>query len=83
MEKRAMRNLSEVLRDEMVMHERIIDLLSDNPMTIPQLAEALGKPEWETTAWVMSMRRYNLISELPKSRAIDYFQYIIMPKESE
>lgn len=83
MEKKAMRNLSEVLRDEMVMHARILGLLKDNPMTIPQLAEALGKPAWETTAWVMSMRRYNLITELPKSRVDDYFQYTILPKEPE
>ena len=42
MEKTEMRNLPEVLRDEMVMRDRICDLLKKNPMTIPQLAEALG-----------------------------------------
>ena len=40
MEKTEMRNLPEVLRDEMVMRDRICDLLKKNPMTIPQLAEA-------------------------------------------
>lgn len=83
MEKTEMRNLPEVLRDEMVMRDRICDLLKKNPMTIPQLAEALGTPGWETTAWIMSMRRYNLITELPKSRAEDYFQYALVPKEAE
>ena len=83
MEKTEMRNLPEVLRDEMIMRERICDLLKDNPMTIPQLAESLHKPGWEITIWVMSLRRYNLITELPKSRADDYFQYTVLPEESE
>jgi hypothetical protein len=83
MEKKEMRNLSEVLRDEMVMRERICNLLKKNPMTIPQLAEALGTPGWETTTWVMSMRRFNLITELPKSRAEDYYQYTLAPEEPE
>jgi hypothetical protein len=83
MEKNEMRNLHEVLRDEMVMHERICDLLKKNPMTIPELAEALDKPGWEITVWIMSMRRYGLITELPKSRAEDYFRYTILSEESE
>lgn len=83
MEKIEMRNLSEVLRDEMVMREHICDLLKKTPTTIPQLAEALGTPGWETTVWIMSMRRYNLIMELPKNRAEDYFQYTLVPKEPE
>jgi hypothetical protein len=81
MEKREMRNLSEVLRDEMVMRDNICSLLKDNPMTIPQLADALKAPGWEVTAWIMSMRRYNLIGELPKSRAEDYFQYTLLTEE--
>ncbi len=82
MEKSEMRNLPEVLRDEMVMREPICNQLKKNPMTIPQLAEALDTPSWEMTVWVMSMRRYNLITELPKSRAEDYFQYTLLPEES-
>jgi len=82
MGKSEMRNLPEVLRDEMVMRERICNQLKKNPMTIPQLAEALDTPSWEMTVWVMSMRRYNLITELPKSRAEDYFQYTLLPEES-
>ena len=80
-EKNEMRNLCEVLRDEMVMRDSIRNLLKKNPMTIPQLAEALNVPSWEMTTWVMSMRRYNLITELPKNRTEDYFQYTLLPKE--
>ena len=75
MDRRQLRNLSEVLRDEMVMNGKILALLRDEPRTIPQLAEALGSPSWEVTVWVMGMRRYGKLKELPKSRADDYFQY--------
>jgi hypothetical protein len=71
------RELAEVLRDEMVMHGRIQDLLREKPMTIPELAEALQYPDWEVTVWVMAMIRYGLLTELPKARADDYFQYTV------
>jgi predicted Rossmann fold nucleotide-binding protein DprA/Smf involved in DNA uptake len=81
MEKNEMRNLQEVLRDEMLMHRLIYDLLKAKPMTIPELAQTLDMPSWEITAWIMSMRRYGLIKELPKGRADDYFQYTILSEE--
>ena len=56
MEKKEMRNLAEVLRDEAVMRERICNLLKEKPRTIPHMAEALNAPGWEMTVWVMSMR---------------------------
>jgi len=81
-EKKEMRNLAEVFRDEMVMQERICNLLTGGPLTIPQLAEALRTPSWEVTTWVMGMRRYGLLKELPKSRADDYYQYALSTEES-
>jgi len=70
-----MRNLGEVFRDEMVMRDKILSLLADGPLTIPQIVESLKQPSWEVTAWVMAIRRYGRITELPKSRADDYYQY--------
>ncbi len=70
-----MRNLAEVLRDEMVMRDKILALLVDGPKTIPELVEVLKVPSWEVTTWVMAMRRYGHLKELPKGRADDYFQY--------
>ena len=69
------RDLAEVLRDEMVMQTRIHALLAEGPLTIPELAKKLGAPSWEVTTWVMSMRRYGKLEELPKSRADDYYPY--------
>ena len=82
MEKKQMRNRAEVLRDEMVMQQRIRGLLADGPLTIPELADRLSAPPWETTTWVMAMRRYGLLKERPKGRADDYYQYALAEEES-
>ena len=75
MERKQLRYQPEVLRDEMYMRDKVIGILSKEPKTIPELAEALGYPSDEVMMWVMALRRYGLIIEMPKSRADDYFQY--------
>ncbi len=72
---RLRRDRAEVMRDEFIWRQRIIEVLKDGPMTLPELAAALGQPSDEVTIWVMGMRRYGLIEERPKSRAEDYFPY--------
>lgn len=69
------RDLSEVMRDEMVMKDQITSLLRTGPKTIPEIAEALQCPAAEVTLWVMAMRRYGILEELPKGKAEDYYQY--------
>ena len=69
------RDLGEVLRDEMVMKDRIASLLREGPRTIPEIAEALSCPVREVTLWVMAMRRYGALEELPKPKADEYFRY--------
>jgi predicted Rossmann fold nucleotide-binding protein DprA/Smf involved in DNA uptake len=75
MERKETRDLAEVLRDELYMRDRIIGLLREGPKTVPDLAEALGHPSHEVVRWVMAMRRYGTIVEMPKNRADDYYQY--------
>ena len=70
-----LRNLGEVLRDELVERDRIAAVLGTGPKTLPELAEALGAPVPEVTKWVMAMRRYGRVRDLPKARADDYFRY--------
>jgi len=72
-----LRNLREVLRDEMVERDRVASVLHDGPHTIPEIAEALHAPTTEVTKWVMAMRRYGRVRDLPKSRADDYYQYAL------
>jgi hypothetical protein len=69
------RDLGEVIRDEMVMKDRIVSLLREEPRTIPEIADALACPVREVTFWVMAMRRYGSLEELPKPKADDYFRY--------
>jgi len=69
------RPLGEVLRDEMVMRDRIAGVLRSGPKTIPEMAEALSAPADEVTLWVMAMRRYGALEDLPKAKVDDYFRY--------
>ena len=77
-EKPALRDLREIMRDEMVQRDRIVAVLRDGPKTLPEIAEAIDEPVYEVTIWVMGMRRYGRIEALPKGRADDYYQYAIM-----
>lgn len=69
------RDLGEVIRDEMVMKDRIVSLLREEPRTIPEIAGALACPVREVALWVMAMRRYGSLEELPKPKADDYYRY--------
>jgi len=77
MENQEVRNLGEVLRDEMVMKDKIIALLHEEPKTVPEIAEAIEQPAHETMLWVMALWRYGKIIETGKANADGYFQYKI------
>lgn len=74
--KRQPRDLAEIMRDEMVMRDRILDLLDASPRTVPELAGALGYPPEEVMYWVMAMRRYGHIVETGKPDGDGYFKYV-------
>jgi len=69
------RDPSEVMRDEMLMKEKIASLLHEGPRTIPEIADALRYPAREVTLWVMALRRYGALEEIPKPKADDYYRY--------
>ena len=75
MDAQPMRDLAEVMRDEMVMRDKIKKLLPKEGMTVPEIAEALGTPSREVMLWVMAMWRYGHIKDLSKGRTDDYFKY--------
>jgi len=74
------RQRAEMLRDEMVMRDRIAALLHGGPMTIPAIAAALGHPSPEVVCWVMAMRRYGMVEEGGKADADGYFAYALAAK---
>jgi hypothetical protein len=75
MKRKTMRNLAEVSRDEMYNRDRVINLLKAGPRTIPELAAEMGCSSPDMVRWVMALRRYGKIADLPKSRADDYYHY--------
>jgi hypothetical protein len=83
MERTEARNLAEILRDEMYMRGQITDILSDGPKMISEIAEKCGYPSDEVLKWIMGMRRYGLIIEMPKARADDYYRYKLRDQEEK
>lgn len=75
MEKRHLRDIRETLRDEMYIRDKIGRILHQGPKTIPELAEALNMPPHEVVMFVMAMRRFGMVEEMPKSKREDYFHY--------
>ena len=71
----ARRNMREIMRDEMIMKDRIMALLKEGQKTVPEVAEAIGAPEHETVYWMMAMRRYGMIEETGRPDVDGYFKY--------
>jgi len=75
MTERIKREPAEVMRDEMALRDRILELLAAEPLTIPELADRLGYPKHETVRWVMAMWSYKLVEETGKAGPEGYFTY--------
>jgi len=69
------RDIAEVMRDEMVMKNSIISLLSEEPKTIPEIAVALEHPATDVMFWVMTMWRYGNLEEVGKPNDDGYYKY--------
>ena len=69
------RDPREVIREEPVMRPRILAALAEGPLTVPQIAEAIGAPAHEVVFWVMGMRRYGWVEEIKGSDGDGYFTY--------
>jgi predicted transcriptional regulator len=69
------RDLREVIREEMLMRDKIIGVLKDGPRTIPEIAQALGRPSYEVMYWVMGMRKYGYVTETGEITDEGYHKY--------
>jgi predicted Rossmann fold nucleotide-binding protein DprA/Smf involved in DNA uptake len=69
------RDPREVIREETVMRPHILAALADGPLTVPEIAAAIGAPTDETVMWVMGMRRYGWLVEIKGSDGDGYFRY--------
>ncbi|MCK5861579.1 MAG: MarR family transcriptional regulator [Candidatus Hydrogenedentes bacterium] len=76
------RDLTEIMRDEMIMRDEITKLLTSEPHTVPEIAEALKVPTTEALLWLTAMRRYGLVEEVGRADANGYFKYTLVKEEN-
>ena len=69
------RDVREVIREEPVMRVRILEALREGPLTVPEIATAIGAPAHEVVFWVMGMRRYGWVADIKGNTIDGYFQY--------
>ena len=69
------RDVREVVRDEPLMRGRLLELLHDGPLTVPELAAAGGFPHDEVMVWMMGLRKYGYVAEQKDVTAEGYFRY--------
>jgi predicted Rossmann fold nucleotide-binding protein DprA/Smf involved in DNA uptake len=67
--------MREIVRDEPVVRPRILAALRDGPLTVPEIAEAIGAPTREVVVWVMGMRRYGWLAEIKGATSDGFFRY--------
>lgn len=75
------RDVREVIREEPVMRARILDALREGPLTVPEIAAAIGAPAHEVVFWVMGMRRYGHLREVKGVTDEGYFRYEAIEKD--
>jgi predicted transcriptional regulator len=75
------RDVREIVRDEQIMRGRILAVLQQGPMTVPELAEALEKPTHEVVFWVMGLRKYGWIAEIKEVTDEGYYRYQAVERE--
>ncbi len=77
------RDRREIIRDEPLMHAPIRRALAAGPLTVPEIAERLGRTPEEVLLWVMGMRRYRQLVEVPDSGDDGYFRYALAATDEE
>ena len=75
------RDPREIMRDEMVMRDKVLATLNDGAKTVPEIAEVMGFPVHEVMYWVMAARKYGYIEESKEPNEDDYYQYMLVENE--
>ena len=69
------RDVREIVRDEPLMRGRLLELLAERPLTVPELAAAGNLPEDEVLLWMMGLRKYGHVAELPDVDPDGFYRY--------
>ena len=75
------KEIREIMAEEMIMRDKIIKVMQKEPMTIPEIAEAINKPTDQVMFWIMGMRKYGFITETEQITEDDYYKYKLIEKE--
>ncbi len=75
------RKMLEIVQDEMIMKDRIAEILKTETKTIPELSEALGYPSYEINIWLAAMVRYNEVEAVGRVDVDGYFKYELTGKK--
>jgi hypothetical protein len=75
------RSVREVVRDEQVMRRRILAVLADGPLTVPEIAVVVERPSHEVMFWVMGLRKYGWLAEIKEVTDEGYFRYQAVERE--
>ena len=69
------RDVREIIREEPLMRDRILRVLQAGPLTVPEMATAIGYPDHEVMYWVMGMRKYGQVTPLADTTDEGFYQY--------
>lgn len=75
------RDPREVVREELLMRRRILKLLKEGPLSVPEIAERLGCPSHEVMIWVMGMRKYGQVTEIGEPNEEGFYLYQAVTEE--
>ena len=69
------RDVGQIIREEPLMRDRAARRIAYGPLTVPEIATAIGYPEHEVMYWVMGMRKYGQVTPLAEATDDGFFQY--------
>ena len=75
------RDVREIVREEHAMRGPILEALAGGPLTVPEIAAAIGCPADEAMFWVMGLRKYGWLAEEKQVTEDGYFRYGAVERE--
>jgi len=75
------RDIREIIREEPLRRREILKAIGDRQMTVPEIAEAISAPANETMYWVMGMRKYRWLTEIPEPNDDGFFFYRVIERQ--
>lgn len=74
------KDLNEVIKEEMVVRDKIEKILMGGPKTVPEVATELKEPTYQVMYWMMAMRKYGQIIETEEITDDGYYKYKLAEK---